>query len=210
MITLSPIGSEPLGFVGDHDGGATPFFNVRRTILSQYANSPVLLALIDGLGAAIDRQQQFDGFFSMVWDIDTAEGPGLDIWGRIVGVRRALYISDEQYLGFSDDTDAVPFGSGILFNSQRLTPNFQLTDTAYRQLILAKAALNITNCSIPDINAILRALFPDNGNAYVRDNRDMTMTYVFGSALSKVDYAIVTQSGALPKPAGVSVTVETP
>ena len=146
----------------------------------------------------------------MVWNVDTAEGFGLDIWGRIVGVSRALFVSDSLYLGFSDSTDAVPFGSGIFWGAARLTPNFKLSDIAYRRLILAKAALNITNSSIPAINAILRALFPDYGNVYVRDNGDMTLTYVFGAALSKVDYAIVSQSGALPRPVGVSFDVEQP
>lgn len=201
--------SEPLGFTGG-DASQPPFFDPRRTVLSQYANSPIILALVDGLGAAIDAQAKLDGFFDFVWNIDTAAGFGLDIWGRIVGVSRALHIASEGYLGFSDDTDAVPFGQGVFYTTARLTPNFSLTDDAYRQLIMAKAALNITNCAIPSVNAILRALFPGYGNVYARDNRDMTMTYVFGAALSKVDYAIVTQSGALPKPAGVSVTVETP
>jgi hypothetical protein len=188
----------------------TRFFDVRRTVLSQYANSPILLALIDGLGDAIDMGPKLSGFYDAVWNIDTAQGFGLDIWGRIVGVRRALYITTADYLGFSTDTDAQPFGSGVFFSGQGLTPNFLLTDEAYRRLILAKAALNITSCSIPAINAILRTLFSGYGNVYVRDNLDMTMTYVFGAVPSKVDYAIVTQSGALPRPAGVSVTVETP
>lgn len=210
MTTLVPLSAEPLGYGGGDESGDAPFFDIRRTVLSQYANSPILLALIDGFGAALDRQAQFNGFYNVVWNVDTAVGFGLDIWGRIVGVSRALYISDEEYLGFTEVATAQPFGYGVFFSGQRLTPNFNLTDTAYRQLIMAKAALNITSASIPAINAILRALFPDYGNVYVRDNRDMTMTYVFGATPSKVDYAIVTQSGVLPKPAGVSVTVETP
>jgi hypothetical protein len=209
MTTLVPTSSEPLGFTGD-DSGTAPFFNVRRTVLSQYANSPIMLAIIDGLAEAIELQPFINDFILWLWDIDTAQGFGLDVWGRIVGVQRSLYITDEPYLGFSASTDAVPFGQGAFYNAARISPNFSLSNAAYRQLIMAKAALNISNSSIPAINAILRALFPDYGNVYVRDNGDMTMTYVFGSALSKIDYAIVTQSGVLPRPAGVSVTVETP
>lgn len=210
MTTLVPLMAQPLGYPGGDDATDAPFFDVRATVLSQYANSPVMLALIDGLAEAIDLGPRFNDFYAAVWDIDQAQGFGLDIWGRIVDVRRALYISSETYLGFSDDTDAQPFGQGVFYAGQALTPNYLLTDDAYRRLILAKAALNITDSAIPSINTILRALFPDYGNVYVRDNRDMTMTYVFGAVPSKVDYAIVTQSGALPRPAGVSVTVETP
>lgn len=210
MITSDPIGS--LSFAESGADGAFPdlFFDIRQTVISQYANSDVLLGLLDGLGVAIDRQVQLQKFRDFVWDIASAEGFGLDILGRIVGVARALYVSTEDYLGFSQSSDAVPFGQGVFYAAYRLTPNFNLSDDAYRRLILAKAALNITDCAIPSINKVLMFLFPDYGNVYVRDNRDMTMTYVFGAAVSKLDYAIITQSGALPRPAGVSVTVEQP
>ncbi|WP_205626466.1 DUF2612 domain-containing protein [Novosphingobium fuchskuhlense] len=209
MIVPDALGSFPLGY-GSPGDGAEPFFSIRDTVLSQYANSPILLAILDTMGTAIDRQAQLSGFRDWVWNVDTAQGFGLDLLGRIVGVARSLYISTADYLGFSDQPSAVPFGEGVFYSAQRLTPNYSVSDDAYRQMILAKAALNITNCSIPSVNAILRALFPSYGNVYVRDNADMTMTYVFSAAPSKVDYAIVTQSGALPKPAGVAVTVETP
>jgi len=210
MTTLVPFMSEPLGFTGGLDSASELAFSVRQTLLSQYANSPVIVGLLEALNYALDQKAATNRFYRAVWNIETASGYGLDIWGRIVGVSRALYVSDSLYLGFSDSTDAVPFGSGIFYGASRLTPNFKLSDAAYRRLILAKAALNITDSSIPAINAILRALFPDYGNVYVRDNGDMTLTYVFGAALSKVDYAIVSQSGALPKPAGVSFDVEQP
>lgn len=210
MTTLVPFSSEPLGFTGGLDGTGTIAFDPRQTLLSQYANSPVITGLVDALAYALDRQAAINAFFQTVWNVDTALGFGLDIWGRIVGVSRALYVSDSLFLGFSDSSDAVPFGSGIFWGAGRLTPNFKLSDAAFRRLILAKAALNITDSSIPAINAILRALFPGYGNVYVRDNNDMTLTYVFGAPLSKVDYAIVSQSGALPRPVGVSFDVEQP
>ncbi len=74
-------------------------------------------------------------------------------------------------------------------------------------LLLAKAALNITDASIPAINAILLNLF---GNGYVIDGQDMTMVYHFTRALTPVEISIVYNSGVLPKPCGVSFTVEQP
>ena len=211
MTTLVPFSSQPLGYPGDDTDYRLMSFDARRTVISQYANSPVLLALIDALSEAIDRQTSFDDFYEAVWDITSATGFGLDLWGRILGVSRVLYVAtDGAFLGFSEATDAQDFDAGIFYAGGQLTANFALTDLAYRRVLLAKAALNITDGSISSINTILRALFPDNGNAYVRDNLDMTMTFVFGSTLSKVDYAIVAQSGVLPKPVGVSVTVEQP
>jgi len=210
MTATYPASSQPLGYSGGTEGIAALFFNVRQTFLSQYANSPVLTSLVEALSYAIDRQMDFDAFYESVWDIDTAVGFGLDIWGRIVGVGRALYVPDGEYLGFSDSSDAYPFGSGVFYGAGLFTPNYLMTDLAYRRVIMAKAALNITDGSIPAINAVLMQLFPEYGNVFVRDNADMTMTFVFSAAPSKIDYAIVTQSGVLPKPVGVSFIVEHP
>lgn len=211
MTTLNPGASQPLGFSGDDASGSRQSFDVRSTVISQYANSPVLLALIDGLAQAIDRQSDFDNFYTTLWDLTSATGFGLDIWGRILGVGRVLYVTtDGAFLGFSEATDAQDFNAGIFYAGGQLTANFALTDLAYRRVLFAKAALNITDGSVSSINTILRALFPGHGNCYARDNGDMTMTFVFGARLSKVDYAIVTQSGVLPKPVGVSFSVEQP
>ncbi len=208
--TLYPVSSESVAWPGDSGGGLVKSFDARETIISQYANSPILLALLSSLDDAIDPQPAIDGFYDTIWNIDTAIGHGLDVLGRIVGVRRTLYLSEGPYLGFSQSSDAVPFGTGIFYGGGAITPNYQLTDAVYRQVILAKAALNITDGSSASINAILRSLFPGYGNVWGRDNGNMTMTFVFGAPLSKVDYAIVTQSGVLPRPVGVSFDVEQP
>jgi Protein of unknown function (DUF2612). len=183
------------------------FFNPWVTVLSQYANSPIITALVDLFAQWLDPQERFDRFYSLVWDIDTAQGYGLDVWGRILGVGRVLQVPVGEYLGFEQDAQAKPFGFGIFYSGSRLTNNVALTDDAYRTLLLAKAALNITNASAPAINTILLNLF---GQGYVRDNRDMTITYVFSEALTPVETAIVFQSGVLPKPCGVSFDVEQP
>lgn len=183
------------------------FFDWLVTVLSQYANSPIILALLDDFAQWLDPAARFDQFYALLWDIDTAEGYGLDVWGRILGVNRVLQVPTGEYLGFESDAQAEPFGFGIFYSGSRLTNNVALTDTAYRTLLLAKAALNITNASTPAINSILLNLF---GNGYVRDNGDMTITYVFSETLTPVQTAIVFQSGVLPKPCGVSFDVEQP
>lgn len=186
-------------------------FDISQTIVSQYASSPIIGTLLENLSECIDPTANLDQFYNLVWNVDTAVGYGLDLWGRIVGVGRVLQLPiDGSYLGWSEATDAQTFGSGIWYAGNALTANFALTDNAYRVLILAKAALNITDGSIPAINQILLALFPSYGNCYVSDDGGMQMTYVFGSTLSPVDLAIVSQSGALPKPIGVKALVDNP
>jgi len=205
-----PLAVEPIGAStpsGNLPMGGGPFFDVFLTILSQYANSPVLLKLIAYFSEWLDPASRFDTFYRNVWDITTARGHGLDVWGRILGVTRVLEVPTGEYLGFQQDDEARPFGFGILYRGGRSTNSAALTDAAYRLLLLAKAALNITNASTPAINQILLALFSDG---YVRDNQNMTITYVFSRALLPVEKAIVFQSGAIPKPVGVSFTVEEP
>lgn len=205
-----PVGAQPIAATSV--GGAIPaaegyFFDPAVTVLSQYANSPVMLRIIDDFAQWLDPGSRFDAFYSLLWDIDTAQGYGLDVWGRILGVSRVLHVATGAFLGFSQDTAAKPFDYGILYSGGRTTNNVALTDDAYRMLLMAKAALNITDASIPSINAILLNLF---GQGYVIDNLDMTMAYHFPEALSPVETSIVFQSGVLPKPCGVLANVEVP
>jgi hypothetical protein len=197
--------AESLDLGGD---AQTIGFDWFATVISQYANSPILLKLIENLTGYIDPTSNLDAFYKYIWNVDTAQGIGLDIWGRIVGVSRVLRLpGSEKYFGFSEATDMYPFNEGIFFGGGTLTNNFALSDNAYRRLILAKALANICDGSIRAINQILINLFSDYGNCYVTDGNDMTMTYTFGGSLSVVDFAIVSQSGVLPRPAGVSVTI---
>lgn len=255
--------------------GTLPSFDVWSTIIAQYANSPILTRLIENLFAYLDQTENLDAFFDKIWNILTAEGEGLDIWGRIVGVSRTLQVATGSWLGFNEalpgslgfndarpmvfapafgfeEAAGQPFGQstfnlhqqwsdnalvgGIFFDGAALTSNYQLSDTAYRQLIFAKAAANITNGSIPAINRILMTLFPNRGNCYVTEGQvvdpwfgfaeqqntlgfnqasfysgsslhTMTMTYTFQFQLAPVELAIVEQSGVLPKPTGVAASV---
>lgn len=209
MLGDAPIAVEPIAAATSGDVGPSPqpVVNIRETVLSQYANSPGLLKLVDYFSEWLEPSGRFASFYQDIWDISSAVGYGLDVWGRILGVSRVLEVPAGVYLGFEQDDDARPFGFGILYRGGRSTDSAALTDEAFRLLLFAKAALNITDGSTPGANRILLALF---GDGYVRDNRDMSITYVFSRALTPLETAIVYQSGAIPKPAGVSFTVETP
>jgi hypothetical protein len=189
--------------------------NFEATILSQYANSPTIRQLILNMNNYIDPTANINNFYTLIWNIDTAVGYGLDVWGRIVGVGRVLEITTVDYFGFSGPggPSGLPFNQGIFYNGESTTQNYALLDGPYRTLILAKALFNISNGTIPAINQILINLFgadgqlPVAGNCYCTDGENMTMTYTFGSALDPVQTAIVYQSGVLPRPVGVSSSV---
>lgn len=177
--------------------------SVERTIISQYANSPTLCALIHNMDAYIDPQADLDTFYSFVWDVQTAQSWGLDIWGRIVNIGRLLKIpAKPPQIGFNDGPGA-PFNQAPFNGGATSTQMYSLTDDAYRTLILSKALANISACTAPSLNQLLKNLFAGRGRCYVVDTGGMTLRYVFEFALTPVEIAIVTSSGALPHPAGV-------
>lgn len=226
-------------YLPQHDPSAAPGgqlavteqLDLWTTVLSQFANSPILTGLIESLSAQLDQRGNFNAFYRQIWDIATAEGYGLDVWGRIVGVNRILSVTTGQFFGFSeaviqgdgtittfDDallslagclgfgeaspgsepygygtfvpsplpqgaTDASVAQYGPFYDGAITSENFRLADEAYRRLILAKAAANICNGSIPAINAILMRIFPGRGNAYVTE-REPDSYFGFGEAAS--------------------------
>jgi hypothetical protein len=200
--------------------GASPIgdiipFSFWNTIISQYANSPILTTLIGNFQQYIDQTKNMDALFDNIWNIATARDYGLDVWGRIVGVVRVVQIQTGKFFGFEEQTPATvedfgPGGVGPFYNGVAATSNFALADKTFRQLILAKAMANISDGSVPSINAILRALFPNRGNVYVADGRNMTMQIVFTFPITKAELAIVSTSGVLPKPSGVANTIVYP
>lgn len=183
--------------------------NHTQTIITQYRESPVLTAILANWNANIDPAVDLRSFYDLVWNVQTATGYGLDVWGRIVGVKRYLQVASTQdYFGFREATGVQPFGQGVFFDGNgTTTTQLALTDAVFRDLILLKAQANLTNCSAQSLNTLLAGLFKDRGRCYVVDNRDMTFTYAFFFTLTPVDYTLLQTSGVLPRPAGVSYSI---
>lgn len=194
--------------------------NVQRTIIAEFFNSPTITAIIGSMNDALDTRPLFQQFYDLVWNVDTAVGFGLDIWGRIVGLPNGRLLqlgANNQILGYENDDippDWAPFNQGTFFTGADASTTFILADDAFRTLILAKALANITATNSKDLNKLLRNLFPGRGRAYVIDRGKsntavggMTMSFVFEFAITAVEYAILTQSGVLPHPAAVGFNV---
>ena len=185
--------------------------NVKETILSQYGNSPVLRALIDALNAAVDPSANVDAFYQKMWNVLTAEGYGLDVWGRIVGVSRIVNVPNvlpnfdfKEGLASGNPFNAAPFFAGQITTS---AAGLTLTDDAFRVLILVKALSNISRTAVPIFNRMLMQLFPGRGNAYVSDTGAMEMRLVFEFLLYPFEISILKNSGAFAGPTGVGIDI---
>jgi hypothetical protein len=179
--------------------------NLSQTIITQYANSPVLLAVLNNWNSAIDPGVNLDNFYNQLWNVLTAQGYGLDVWGRIVGVRRNISIPVEStdFLGFSEGVDWQPFDQAPWYTVENAGSVFYLSDPIYRKLILMKALANISRASAAIINQILTTIFGSGGKCYVLDTEQMTMIMIFEFILSSSDRALLLQSNVIPRPAGV-------
>lgn len=216
--------------------------NVEQTIISQYGNSATITQLVRNMNEYVDPRADLDAFFSFVWNVDSARGFGLDIWGRIVNIRRELLIPETlEYFGFNEAVGSgQPFEQAPFYDgTPPATQTLRLADDAYRALIYIKALRNISSTNPLSINTLLRNLFTtsrtsteisytplgefvlgesvmgylyaettvDAGRCYVSDLGDMSMRYTFEFELTPYEFAVITQSGALPRPAGVSATI---
>lgn len=165
--------------------------SVERTILSQYSHSPTLVQLVKDIDACIDPTTDFNTFFSFVFNVDTAQGFGLDIWGRIVGVGRQINVP-----ALTPNPGAFAFTPGV----------YTMPDAQYRKVILMKALANITATNANSINTLISNLFAGRGRCYVMDGLDMTLEYRFEFWLEPYEYVIIT-GGVAPRPAGVLLKV---
>ena len=154
----------------------------------------------------LDPRVLKDEFYTWIWNIETASRHGLNIWGKIVGIKRSLTaLPDADCLGFNEANNFQPFGQAPFYSGEQNRQR-ELEDDEYRTLIKIKALANISATNTPALNKILRQLFPGYP-CYVIDVGNMQIIYVFEFSLTSHQYEVLTQSGILPKPAGVQVNI---
>lgn len=152
--------------------------NVEQTIISQYASSPTITSLVHKMNEWIRPDADIDNFYNFIFDVSTAQGFGLDIWGRIVGLTTGREI-------LTTPTTTV------------------LTDAQFLPLIMLKALANISASTIPAINQLLRNWMSGRGRCYCNDLGNMEISYVFEFFLQPFEIVILQTSGIFLRPAGV-------
>lgn len=183
-----------------------------KTVIKQYSNSPILLALLESFDQWVDLELFTQQFLDYVWNINTARGFGLDIWGRILGQSRYIQIDQQPGDNFGFDIGAAPGTNWKPWNQAPFwggaaagTVSFALQDEYYRKLLLVKAAANIAASDCPSINALMRAMFGDRGRSYVGYDitHPMHIGYHFEFDPTPVERSII-ESGIFPQPAGTT------
>lgn len=89
--------------------------NIQETLMSQYANSPIICNLIDGMNDCLDPSETIETFYELAFNVNTVKGFGLDIWGRIVGVNRNINMSSDV------KTSGLETGDKVILSVQQLS-----------------------------------------------------------------------------------------
>lgn len=202
----------------------TPALDEQDYIISQYGASPTIKKLLYAFAGYINPDADIQTFYDNIMNIETAQGVGLDYWGRIVGVERNIYIdsttSEDPLFGFAGG-DSVPFNQGIFFDPNNVQTGKRilvtLIDDSYRQLILYKALANISTADLATLNQLAVKLFNDtdilaanvvtqgtlpNGDFY--NTSPMTIRFVWRrNSVSNLDKALFETGIVLSLAAGV-------
>lgn len=140
-------------------------------IQSQYSNSPTIKSILNDFSGAINTEESTKIFFDNIFNVETAQGIGLDIWGRIVGIDREISINatlaNTALFGFKE-SDLNPFNNGIFYSEDSDTVTggnvvlTKLDDTKYRELIMFKALANISPSDMESLKSLTYKIYKTN------------------------------------------------
>ena len=184
-------------------------WDTAETVQSQYATSKRMRAVIDAFWQAINPKSDIDLLYKKLVNPRTAEGWGLDIWGRIVAIGRSyLAVEDDTpYFGFDPPGDFVNprldnFGNAPFY--KQVLGKVRLGDTAFRTYVFLKALINISNSSLASLNRMVKLLFPD-AEIQVLHTGTMVLRILILSALSSSDKAALDNLPWLPAGVGLEM-----
>lgn len=181
-------------------------FTIDLTIQSQYSDSPHIKGVIYSYYDFVNPQKDIDLIYDKMINLYTAEGYGLDVWGRIVNIDRDYVAIDENfdYLGFNNQPYSMDrietFNNSPFYKV--VNGKVQLQDDAYRTYILIKAMLNISNVSLNSLNYIFKQLFSDV-TLYVLHVETMILRLVVMGQFSEAQKGAIQNIDWLPAGVGL-------
>lgn len=184
-------------------------WDIAETVQSQYATSKRMRAVIDAFWQAINPKSDIDLLYKKLVNPRTAEGYGLDVWGRIVAIGRSYLAVDDDtpYFGF-DPPEGVKnerlnsFGNASFYKA--IYGKVELADTMYRTYVFLKALINISNSSLASLNRMVKLLFPD-ADIQILHTGTMVLRVLILSPLSESDKAALDNLPWLPAGVGLEM-----
>ena len=170
-------------------------WDIAETIQSQYATSKRVMQVINAFWQALNPKADIKLLYNKLINPETAEGYGLDVWGRIVAIGRSLRATNDTlpYFAFKapgqvvnelgENFDNAPFYK--LVNGK-----VQLSDPAYRTYIFLKA--------------MVKMLFPD-ADIQILHTGTMALRVLILSPLSVADIATLNNLPWLPAGVGLEM-----
>ena len=184
-------------------------FDIGLTIQSQYSASPHIVALVNGFWSCLDPSADIELIFNKMINPITAEGFGLDVWGRIVAIGREYTSKDTTlpYWGYKaplgiDNPRMRNFNNAPFY--KEITGKVKLNDQAYRTYIFLKAMINIGNGSLSSLNRMISVLFPSVNIALLHVDT-MVLRIVIQSELAQSDLDALLNLPWLPAGVGLEV-----
>lgn len=155
-------------------------------LILQYRNKPKARETIK-IGADIYLGDGVIFQLQDILDIDTAEGPQLDIIGKILDCPRPRVVqgiyNDMIFFQFYDGPDSVGFSTvgnpqgGNFRTIQNYNQSeYSLPDNDYRFLLKFKSAVNVMRGSERGIDEALWNVF--QGDVLLKNNHNLTITYI--------------------------------
>jgi hypothetical protein len=184
-------------------------WDIAETVQSQYATSKRMRAVIDAFWQAINPKSDIDLLYKKLVNPRTAEGYGLDVWGRIVAIGRSYLAVDDDtpYFGF-DPPEGVKNERLNSFNNapfyKTIYGKVELADPMYRTYVFLKALINISNSSLAGLNRMVKLLFPD-ADIQILHTGTMVLRVLILSPLSESDKAALDNLPWLPAGVGLEI-----
>jgi hypothetical protein len=185
-------------------------------LIIQYWSQPKAKATVEAYAGEFSRIFDFFDAFPDEFDVDLATGDRLDLIGKIIGFPRIVPNSlEKKFFGFDGDASARSFAD--LFDSTVESAPFrdlfspiytdtQLNDNDYRIFIKSKIAKNSTSAFLTSddrisIQDVIQTIF--DGQAYVTDNQDMTLTLHLPFGFDTNILTLIQETDLLPSGHGV-------
>lgn len=163
---------------------------------------------------ATNHEQFWTDWIANVFNLDTANEFGLSVWALILGVPLSLIVAPNAgpQFGFGvrsgstwTNNHRYNFNHGNFGTSQA---GVGLTLDQKRILLKLQYYKLISRCTVPEINARMKAILGQYGSVYVLDGNDMQYTtYVFGFQPNSALQFILENYDVLPRPAAVGVKI---